>query len=77
MRDKGGHVYRFDTFTLGAHRTAKIHTGSGPTSGLHRYWGQGNYVWNNDKDTARLRNANGTLIDRCSYNAPSNSEKVC
>lgn len=77
VRDKQGHVYRFGNFRLGAHLTAKIHTGSGHTSGLHRYWGQGSHVWNNDKDTATLKNANGVVVDRCSYNAPAKSEKAC
>jgi Lamin Tail Domain len=77
LRDKAGNVYRFGSFTLGAHLTARIHTGSGPTYGLHRYWGKNKQVWNNGKDTATLRNANGAVVDRCSYNAPAKSEKTC
>ncbi len=77
LRDKQGHAYAFGGFTLGAHRTARIHTGSGHTAGLHRYWGLGSHVWNNNRDTATLRNANGAVVDRCSYNAPAKSEKTC
>jgi hypothetical protein len=34
-------------------------------------------VWTNDTDTATLKNANGVVDDRCSYNAPAKSEKIC
>jgi len=77
LRDKAGNTYRFGSFTLGAHLTAKIHTGSGPTHALHRYWGKSTQVWNNNKDTATLRNGTGGVVDRCSYNAPAKSEKIC
>jgi len=77
VRDKAGHVYRFGTFRLGAHKTVKLHTGKGSNRPLHRYWGSSGYIWNNDKDTARLRNANGGLVDTCSYNASAKSEKLC
>jgi hypothetical protein len=39
--------------------------------------GESWYVWNNDKDTAYLRNAEGTLIDTCSYNNKSASSVYC
>jgi Lamin Tail Domain len=77
VRDAAGHVYRFGTYTLRAGRTVTIHTGNGANTARHRYWGQDNYVWNNDQDTARLRRANGTLVDTCSYNSSSADFKVC
>ena len=67
VRDNAGHVYRFGRYRLRAGRTVKIHTGSGSNSARHRYWRQDNYVWNNDGDRARLRRANGSLVDSCSY----------
>jgi hypothetical protein len=77
VHDKSGHLYRFGTFTLGAHKTVKVHTGRGSDSGLRRYWDMHGYVWGNAADTATLKSAGGRVVDRCSYNAPSKSEKVC
>ena len=77
VRDKGGHVYKFGNFTLLGHKTVKVHTGSGTDSGLQRYWDLDGYVWDNDADMATLKKPNGDVVDRCSYNAPSKSEKAC
>jgi hypothetical protein len=73
IRDAAGHVYRFGSFKLRAGRTITIHTGRGSNTGWHRYWGQSWYVWNNDGDTAQLKNNAGRLIDRCSYSGAGSS----
>ena len=67
MRDRAGHVFKFATCTIGAHSYVKIHTGKGKRSQADRYWGLSWYVWNNDGDTARLRDNHGNLIDHCAY----------
>jgi hypothetical protein len=67
IRDPGGHVYTFGSYTLRAGRSVMIHTGSGSNSARHRYWGMDGYVWNNDGDRATLKKANGRTADRCSY----------
>ncbi len=68
LRDKAGHVYKFkNTFKLKAHKTVKIHTGSGSDTSANRYWGSGWYIWNNDGDTATLKSASGSLKSRCAY----------
>jgi lamin tail-like protein len=68
IRDTSGHVFRFPAgFRIGAGSKVTVHTGSGSNTLHHRYWSQNNYVWNNDGDTARMRRANGTLADQCSY----------
>ena len=77
VHDKAGHIYKFGNFTLRGHQTVKVHTGRGNNSGLQRYWGLDGYVWDNDADMATLKQPNGDVVDRCSYNAPSKSEKVC
>jgi Lamin Tail Domain len=69
VRDKAGHVYRFGTYRLGAGKTVMIHTGSGSDTRRHRYWGQDWYVWNNDGDRARLKKANGRVVDSCAYSS--------
>ncbi|MGH2555295.1 MAG: lamin tail domain-containing protein [Actinomycetota bacterium] len=68
IRDAKNHVYRFGTFRLGGGKSVTVHTGSGTNTAAHRYQGRDWYVWNNDKDTAYLKNASGGLLDKCSYN---------
>jgi hypothetical protein len=67
LRDPVGHVYRFGTFTLGAGKTVRIHTGAGQSTAADRYWGQDWYVWNNTGDTAILKNKAGTTVDTCKW----------
>lgn len=71
LYDRSGHSYAFGTFTIRPNTSVKIHTGSGSNNATNRYWGSGNYVWNNDGDRARLWDANGNLIDQCSWNGGS------
>jgi hypothetical protein len=73
IRDAAGHTYTFGSYTLGGHGTVKIHTGNGTNTATNRYWGQGWYIWNNNGDTAYLRDRSGTLLDKCSYSDPSES----
>jgi hypothetical protein len=67
IRDASGHVYRFGTYRLRAGYTVRVHTGNGTNTRLNRYWRSDGYIWNNNGDTARLKNSGGTLIDKCSY----------
>jgi lamin tail-like protein len=68
LRDAAGHIYRIPNgFALLPHSAVNIRTGSGQNRAHQLYWGMGNYVWNNDGDTARLRRANRTQADACSY----------
>jgi hypothetical protein len=84
LRDAQGHVYKFGlSFTFPAGLSWKIHTGSGldsfPTSTDpgDLYYGSSSYIWNNDKDTAILKSGSGAVVDRCHYNNPSRSSKLC
>ncbi|MDP8904851.1 MAG: lamin tail domain-containing protein [Chloroflexota bacterium] len=77
IKDAAGHTYTFGTYTLKAGSYVKIHTGKGSNTATDRYWGRTWYVWNNDKDTAKLLNGSGTLIHSCSYNTSSVSSKTC
>ncbi|WP_320067712.1 lamin tail domain-containing protein [Micromonospora sp. RTGN7] len=68
VRDKSSHVYKFaGDFRLAAGASVYLHTGKGTNTATHRYWGSGAYIWNNDGDTAYVRNVAGTLIDSCSW----------
>ena len=65
MRDKSNHVYKFGTFSLGAGKSVRIHTGTGTNTSTDRYWNSGAYIWNNTGDKAYLRNGAFVLRDSC------------
>jgi hypothetical protein len=77
VRDAANHVYTFPSTSIPAGGTVTVHTGKGTNSGNQRYWGSGAYIWNNDTDTAYLRNSAGTAIFTCSYNSTAVSYKNC
>jgi Lamin Tail Domain len=72
VRDQSSHVYTFGAYTLGAGKTVKIHTGKGTNTSTNRYWNQSWYVWNNSGgDSATLRTASGTFVDKCAWGTVS------
>ncbi|MFI7613283.1 lamin tail domain-containing protein [Nonomuraea terrae] len=78
---RSDHVYRFGTFTLKAGKTVTVRTGKGANTATNRYWGRSGgtlaYIWNQNADTAYLRNASGKLVDSCSYNSTKQDYKTC
>ena len=76
VRDAAKHVYTFGSYTLGAGKSVTLHTGKGTNSSTHLYWGSGNYIWNNDGDTATLKNAGGSNVDTCAYSG-GNAYATC
>jgi hypothetical protein len=77
LRDAGKFVYTFPKTTIAAGKTVRVHTGKGTASTAHRYWGKTWYVWNNDKDTATLRNKSGAQVHVCSYSSLAVDKKSC
>jgi Lamin Tail Domain len=77
VRDVAGHVYTFGSYSIGPYKYVKVHTGSGTSTATDRYWNMGWYVWNNDADTATLKDGSGTTIGACSYNSTAVSYKLC
>ncbi|WP_157253099.1 lamin tail domain-containing protein [Nonomuraea typhae] len=70
IADKTGYRYTFEPGqTLRPGRTLTLRTGQGDSGAGTVYWGRRAYVWNNDKDTAYVRNRSGRLVDSCSYNS--------
>jgi hypothetical protein len=68
IRDKAQHVYTFGNVSIaGNGGRIWVHTGSAADTTHHRYWGSGAYIWNNDGDTAYLRNASGAALDSCAW----------
>jgi Lamin Tail Domain len=70
LRDTARHVYTFGTYTINPHAFVKIHTGKGDNTAANRYWGHSWYIWNNNGDTATLKNGGGAVMGRCSYSDP-------
>ena len=79
LRDPAHHVYTFGTYKIKPHGYVKIHTGQGTSTQTNRYWGSGWYIWNNDGDSATLRNASGVVKSGCSYSDPNaiHAFKIC
>jgi len=77
LRDAAGHVFKFATYTLGAHSYVKIHTGHGTRTQTDRYWNQSWYIWNNTGDTATLRDPSGGTVDSCHYTGTSAGYVFC
>jgi hypothetical protein len=78
VTDASRHTYTFGTFTLTKGKTVTVRTGRGANTSTTRYQGSGNYIWNNDRDTATLRHASGSkVVDTCSYNSTKVDYKMC
>ncbi|WP_323379337.1 lamin tail domain-containing protein [Streptomyces durbertensis] len=77
LTDAAGHRYTFKTFTLKAGKSVTVRTGKGTDTSGTVYQQRAAYVWNNDKDTATLRRADGSLRDTCSYNSTKVDYKNC
>lgn len=78
VRDSQGHAFRFPSgYFLGAGKTVKVHTGRGTSTALNRYWGQDNYIWNNDGDRATLKKPTGTVIDTCVWYRAGRGSITC
>ncbi|AGL20923.1 lamin tail domain-containing protein [Actinoplanes sp. N902-109] len=68
IRDASNHVYTFGSVSIaGKGGRLWLHTGKGTANAKNRYWGSGNYIWNNTGDKATLKNASGKTVDTCSY----------
>ncbi|MEU1071154.1 MULTISPECIES: lamin tail domain-containing protein [unclassified Streptomyces] len=58
-----GARYRFHAMRLEGHSAVKVHTGVGHDTSRDVYQDRHNYVWDNHRDTATLRNDNGRILD--------------
>ncbi|MGW3343394.1 lamin tail domain-containing protein [Nonomuraea rubra] len=77
VRDKTGYTYEFGPdVVLGAKKRITVRTGQGDDGTSSVFWNRRQYVWNNDQDTAYVRNPGGKLVDSCSYKARSTSAYV-
>ncbi|MDO5662232.1 MAG: lamin tail domain-containing protein [Brachybacterium sp.] len=79
IRDERPQRFAFPKgFKLGAGKTVTIRSGHGKNTASTLYWGKKSYIWNNDGDTARTFNAQGKLLERCSYKkVPKRTTVAC
>lgn len=66
LSDKANHTYSF-LLTLLSNASLILHTGNGTDNATDVYWGYKASVWNDDGDTASLRNSSGDKICEYSY----------
>lgn len=65
LSDEGNkHVYRFPTFTLSSGSSVTVYTGSGTNTATALYMRFSQAVWNNDGDTATLKDTAGNIISQ-------------
>ncbi|HST64430.1 MAG TPA: lamin tail domain-containing protein [Mycobacteriales bacterium] len=76
LRDAQNHVYAFGTLTVAARATIYVHTGKGRNTAANRYWGSGNYVWNNPGDTATLRDPR-KVVQTCGWRSTGKGSITC
>ncbi|CAM5545023.1 hypothetical protein GCM10010222_26010 [Streptomyces tanashiensis] len=77
LTDAANHKYTFGNYTLGKGKIVTVRTGRGTNTAANVYQNRAAYVWNNDRDTAKLRKSNGTTVDTCSYNSTRVDYKWC
>jgi hypothetical protein len=78
LKDAQGHIYRFPPFRLHPGKTVLIHSGRGIDDRDDLYWEQSFvwYIWNNEGDTATLKDDDGRRRDRCHY-AGGDTSVIC
>ena len=77
IRDTAGNMYTFGSFTLAVDARVKVHSGKGTNTAGNRYWGRTAYVWGNRRDTAKLYDAAGYLVQTCTYDDGSVNAYAC
>ena len=64
LSDEANNVYTFPSdFVLGATAKVTVYSGVGNNTQDKLYWGSNVPIWNNDHDTAYLKDAEGNLVD--------------
>ncbi|MDI1456492.1 lamin tail domain-containing protein [Streptomyces sp. NPDC003388] len=67
LKDEDGHTYTFRHVRLDGRATVRVHTGVGRDTRRDLFQDRRAYVWNNDHDTATLRNDRGRFVDDASW----------
>lgn len=68
--NSASNFYKFDTASVSAKATVRLHSGCGTNTQKNYYWKcpeQHNFIWNNDSDRAYLFDSTGKLISEMGY----------
>lgn len=76
LRDAQNHGYAFGALTVAAGATVYVRTGKGRNTAANRYWGSGNYIWNNTGDTATLRDPR-RVVQTCAWRTTGRGTITC
>ncbi|MCZ7569006.1 MAG: lamin tail domain-containing protein [Ardenticatenaceae bacterium] len=71
LSDRSNTTYIFPDVTLSAGKMIVVHSGRGRDDAGNLYWNSARSIWNNDGDTAFLRDPNGNSVDVYSYGKES------
>ena len=68
LKDEANHIYTFDDFVVRPGTSFRVYSGEGQNTAGELYWGLSDEsIWNNDADTAFLRDEQGALVDVYTY----------
>ena len=67
LKDEANHIYTFPQLILLPGTGMRIYTGTGINTTDTLYWGLTETVWNDDGDTAFLRDPSGAIVDTFNY----------
>ncbi|MEU9865049.1 lamin tail domain-containing protein [Streptomyces sp. NPDC047971] len=67
LKDNDGNRYRFGDYRLNGRATVRIHTGEGRDTRTDLFQDRRNYVWDNNRDKATLRDDRGRVVDTKSW----------
>ncbi|MFD8970689.1 lamin tail domain-containing protein [Streptomyces sp. NPDC059568] len=67
LSNSDGNRYRFKSLRLNRRSTVRVHTGVGRDTPTDVYQDRRDYVWDNHRDTATLRNDRGRTVDSQSW----------
>ncbi|MER0449802.1 lamin tail domain-containing protein [Streptomyces sp. Edi4] len=64
LTERRSHLtYTFRDLRLGGHQSVRVHTGRGHNTGRDVYQGRRDYMWDNNTDSAVLRDAHKRTVD--------------
>lgn len=67
LSDADHHTYKFTHLRLAGHAAVRVHTGTGRDTAANVYQDRRDYVWNNDRDTATLRDSHNHVAGTKSW----------
>ncbi len=71
------HRYRFPDKWLAPGGSVWLYSGFGFNRGANLFWDSRTYLWNNQSDTAILRNGRSTVIDTCTWRTVGSGYTNC